>query len=438
MDTNKTHIPEHQTKARPASARTLITISQWLHPVLIMAPVFPALYMVLRQRDDTLIIPLYLISMVILIPVSILLKTTASLAKHLWTYLLAGALAGGLCALGTIIMTSPSVSAVYGISGISGDRILRTALQAAVMAETVFLFGDTFSIRLNDNRRRKAILENDPYWRPESHLTEKPERYALIWFAALYIAGLCFCSPQMCSISLYSGIVYLVMLVIYLYIMQTESYLSDRDDISHVPSRRIRKISLGVLTVFIIMMIACAIPAVLSSGSRHYTDIRNIRTRQADAPLEPLFGPPAGGPAMDQEMLEMLAAESTEPSMFVEIIGYIVTVVSLLVLAALIIAGIRSLFVQFRDRPDENGDEAISLEPEDDFLKVVRTAAASYFSSSPKEQIRRQYRRMIRRHRKDKPGPAETPEEIEQHAGIHDTEEMKDLHTRYEQVRYGK
>ena len=435
----KTATQNLHTAPRPELSHIVMTVSEWFHPVLILAPLFPVLYMVLRQRDDALIIPMYLISLAVLLPVSVLLKTAASRARHLWAYLFAGILAAGVCLAGTRILSAMASSAVTGLSVLCEDRILRTAFQAALMVEVVFLFGDTFAIRLNDNRRRKAILENDPYWRSESHLTEKPERYAPVWFVILYAAGLCFHCPQICSISLCSGTAYLLMLVVYLYITETERYLSDRDDISHVPVRRIRKISQGVLTVFVIMIVLCVIPAALTSGSRHYTDVRDIRTSQTALPADPFFEQPAGGgPMMDPEMLEMLAAESKEPSLLMEILGYIVSAVCMLAFVVMIIAGIRSLFAQFRDRPDENGDEAVSLEPEDDIIKIVKSAAASYFSASPKEQVRRQYRKMIRRHRKDKPAPAETPAEIERNAGIQNMEEMKTLHARYEQVRYGK
>lgn len=54
------------------------------------------------------------------------------------------------------------------------------------------------------------------------------------------------------------------------------------------------------------------------------------------------------------------------------------------------------------------------------------------------ERIRRRYRKMIRKHRKDRPAPYESPAEIEACAGLSDDEEMQRLHVEYEAVRYGK
>ena len=53
------------------------------------------------------------------------------------------------------------------------------------------------------------------------------------------------------------------------------------------------------------------------------------------------------------------------------------------------------------------------------------------------EQIRREYRRFIRKNRKDRPNLYETPREIEMLAGVADTVEGQDMHERYELARYG-
>ena len=54
------------------------------------------------------------------------------------------------------------------------------------------------------------------------------------------------------------------------------------------------------------------------------------------------------------------------------------------------------------------------------------------------EQIRREYRRFIRKNRTDCPASYEPPREIEVLAGVADTPEGKTLHDKYEEIRYGK
>lgn len=57
---------------------------------------------------------------------------------------------------------------------------------------------------------------------------------------------------------------------------------------------------------------------------------------------------------------------------------------------------------------------------------------------SEAQRIRRKYRKIIRKHRKDRPAPYESPIEIEVLAGLGEDEQMQKLHVQYEIVRYGK
>ena len=59
------------------------------------------------------------------------------------------------------------------------------------------------------------------------------------------------------------------------------------------------------------------------------------------------------------------------------------------------------------------------------------------FRKSEGDKVRIQYRRYIKKHRKDRPAPYETPQEIEVAAGVADSVEGKELHYKYEKVRYG-
>ncbi len=59
-------------------------------------------------------------------------------------------------------------------------------------------------------------------------------------------------------------------------------------------------------------------------------------------------------------------------------------------------------------------------------------------AGSAAERIKRRYRKTIRKHRKDRPAPYESPTEIEAGAGLKDDEQMRQLHKAYEEVRYGK
>ncbi|MDE6621050.1 MAG: hypothetical protein K2K74_11300 [Lachnospiraceae bacterium] len=100
---------------------------------------------------------------------------------------------------------------------------------------------------------------------------------------------------------------------------------------------------------------------------------------------------------------------------------------------------IRQILRDFRNSRDENGDLIEELE-DDQNLKQREEVfhRKRRGAESEAERIRRRYRRMIRKHRKERPAPYESPLEIEEYAGLKNDEEMQLLHMQYEEVRYGK
>ena len=94
---------------------------------------------------------------------------------------------------------------------------------------------------------------------------------------------------------------------------------------------------------------------------------------------------------------------------------------------------IRDIFCKFRRSYDENGDRIEEL---------TETEESQYFISEeiappldPQEaQIRRRYKKEIRKRRKEMPGRYESPTELESNAGLQDAQ----LHALYEAARYAK
>ena len=100
---------------------------------------------------------------------------------------------------------------------------------------------------------------------------------------------------------------------------------------------------------------------------------------------------------------------------------------------------IRSIYgvIKAFGRNVKEEDDKVEMLEEEDREENIQTGRF-LFRKSDEEKVRRQYRRYIRKHRKDRPEPYETPEEIEIAAGVANTEEGKELHGQYERVRYGR
>lgn len=103
-----------------------------------------------------------------------------------------------------------------------------------------------------------------------------------------------------------------------------------------------------------------------------------------------------------------------------------------------VVMAVRQVFADFRRETDDNGDKVEELEDEPVYKEEILSLVRKHTDNSEAARIRRQYKRTIRKHRKELPAPSETPTELEKNAGLSDDEEMTALHGRYEEVRYNR
>ena len=84
---------------------------------------------------------------------------------------------------------------------------------------------------------------------------------------------------------------------------------------------------------------------------------------------------------------------------------------------------------------DDNGDKIEDLGENAGERRAPRALRETDIETV---RIRRLYKRTIRKHRRDRPAPYETPAEMEEKAGLANDTAMRTLHADYERVRYGK
>ena len=407
--------------------RTLMQhVGEWLHASLILAGVVPALYMVSSVREDKYLVLLFFAGLLIMTPIAALFRL---LTGHLRSLLLILAIGLAVCA-GVFRGTE----GIGRMAAPDGSGIL---IQILFAAEVLFLLADACSIQLQENRRYRARMENDISYQESSRLFEKPQAVFLAWFVILYLSGLMMKCSVMCDLALWSGTVYFLLFCIYRSSTAFEEYLLDHSGVTHIPVRRMQRVGRAVLALFLLIAAAGLVPALLSSPLRRFIDLREIEFPAMD--LFPMQEFESAPPDMDPLLLqELMEAEQKEPPIIFEILFHVLSILSMVLVVWLIYKAIRQVFRTFRDRPEENGDIITTLEPEEEITREKRPGFWFRESESRREQIRRQYRAMIRKYRKEKPGPFETPKEIEENAGISDLEEVRSLHELYEEVRYGK
>lgn len=401
-------------------------ISGWLHTTLILAIVIPLLYALGADRQDTVSATLYFKCLVIAVPV-ILTDLAVERCKGLLSYLLAG-----------ILIFAATGALGFILSGSLRRNVLFRGYLLLLLCETAFVIVNRLVERLSKKKEEEYAKGADPFWRPSYSALREPAFPVLIYFLVVYAFAVNLNSPAVCNAALFSAIVYTPVTFLYHYLDETENYLFLNKRTCNLPVKRIYGIGNGMLAFFLLLFIIMILPALFTISGRRYHDLRewgtNIEIDYTELILEENME------TAGEDPMAALITEYGEPKptpYWLILLSDIMEAAILLFFAVLLLKKIRDTFRDFRGVNDENGDIVEELEEVAD--EIERIAMPSRRRNlSERERVRRDYRKTIRRHRKDRPAAYESPIEIEINAGIADSEEGRELHRHYELARYGR
>ena len=394
----------------------------WIHGTLILALIVPLLYAIgfsLELQSTGLT---YAKSLLIIFPIIISAVAVRKL-RSLFTFGLCGI--GMICGMGVLMWTVGSIG--------SQTQIARLCDTVFCMAGTLLIVALRFKDRMNHDRQQK---EEDPYWQPKESFLERPGFGALWYFGIIYLLGLGLTSPNVCNEAFYSGMLYVFLIFAYRFIQGTEHYFELNKRVSKLPKKRIYGIGAGVLGSLLICLFLFMIPAMLMASYRPYTDIRDWFVR--DETVMEDWELDYQGMQTDSGSGDMdwLLGEQEEAPQIPAWVNAVFEGIAALVLFGVMIVvcrQIRDIFCKFRRSYDENGDRIEELtETEESQYFILEEIAPPL---DPQEaQIRRRYKKEIRKRRKEMPGRYESPTELESNAGLQDAQ----LHALYEAARYAK
>lgn len=401
------------------------TTAGWIHTTLVLAIIIPLLY-ALCVKDQTTVGPyLYLKCLVILLPVAAT-DLAADKCRNLLSYLFLSAL------------TFAATGAVgFALAGSLRGSLLFLGYMLLLLVETLFVITNRLTARLQKKKEREAALESDPSYRPFYDILKEPAFPVLLYFGAAYILAVNFNSPSVCNAALFSAIAYAVIAFLYHYVRETDHYLFLNKRTGSLPSRRIYGIGNGMLAIYLALLLALTLPSLFTVANRHYRDLRELKS-DVEIDYTEIMPEPAEEPAGEDPMAALMEqyGDAKPAPWWLDYIFYVITIVIFALLAWALVKRVYAVFQDFRAVNDENGDIVEELQDTDDTVNI--TAPLRRRKLSERERIRREYRKVIRRHRKDRPAVYESPAEIEQNAGISQTTEGMALHARYEMARYGR
>lgn len=404
---------------------------EYLHAALFLAMFVPLVYAGTKWEDPAGTGALYLKCLLIIIPVIVTERAAKRVRSVILYFLICILLLAGMGLL---------TGAVAYLSGERGRfENYEICYCVGMVLETLFIAVRRFADRVQAVKWERE----EPLAAKQVSFLDAPARFLVWYFVALYLVGLCMYAKLLCDIAFYSAMFYIFLVLFYEFFGQTRAYLKMNKRTKGIPKRRLYGVGFSMLLVFALLLLAGMVPAVLLAGARQYTDVRewlgDVKFVPYDYESDAGFQPPVSGGVDWMELLED-GKPAPEPSKFLNAIFWVIGMGCMIVFLYGVFQMIRQILQDFRNSRDENGD--IIEEIADDQGVKQREHTLNQKGrrgvESEAERIRRRYRKTIRKHRKERPAPYESPAEIEEYAGLKNDEQMQQLHRKYEEVRYGK
>ena len=403
-----------------------MNILKWIHASMVLSLIIPLFFALMFTlgfvSDETGVIAFYIKCFLIIIPV-IATDIAIKHIKSLWKYIV---ICIGIC----VFMSG----VVFLIAGNDNNGL---SYKAIMILETVYVCIVRFINKVNQVRYIKA---DDPYAILRQSFIDKPALAFLWYFVAVYLSGLVLDSKSLCDISFFSAVIYLFLTLAYSFLDTTNKYLLLNKRVSGIPKKRLYAVSAGMMGIFAVILFFTILPSILLADDRNYTDIRDWFKQAKVVPYTGEYVAEINDIQNNSDIIMPFGEIEELPpqitwllNMFFKLIGIIC--VSLFIYAISII--IKHTLEDFRQSVDENGDKIEEIENEKiSYKEEIIEFFKGHKADSESERIKRQYRKTIRKHRKERPQPYETPTEIEIKAGLAEDSDMKILHKKYEEVRY--
>lgn len=346
----------------------------------------------------------------------------------------------GMYLFWSILCVTAVNAAAWKIRGITGEGDMDIGLGVAVILglESFVVYVERILIRLHDKRNVDRQEEN-PDWQPrQSILTHPRAAYLLILLFAYGVGKFCN-NPPLCNIIMGLLPLYLCGTLLYCYLEETQEYLFLNKRVCNLSGRRLYGINGSICLMFLAGIICLGIVSGVLSEYRNHRDIRGLFQKEVDMdemPTEQLWEELNLYSDREDGILCFMEPEDKEPPAWMKYLEQGLAVLGVSMAALLGICGFHRISRLFRETFDENGDVVENLQEEKEAVQSRKPLRTGRKNLTQTERIRRQYRRTIRKYRKEPPGRHETPYEMETYAGIADTEEGKRLHEIYERVRY--
>ncbi len=271
-------------------------------------------------------------------------------------------------------------------------------------------------------------------------LLNSPKAYHWVWFTILYVPGMFLRFTTFLYIMF--GILFadVFLCLGYRYISSLYEYARANQEVANFPYKTMRRIHRVIGITGALLLVLFLLPAVLY-GREFEPDLTT------DRPLLEFKEPPPetqqeeyAPEITDTQLMEAMKIQNRPAPKWLlnlcKILGYICAVFLIVMFARQIIRGMKRMGKNFSV---EEEDEVVFLEPDrtDSVTGIFRRKKRDSFLSA-NQQVRKRYKKTIKKATKEKPSATATPSELEKNAGLEDDASMRALHDLYEKARYSE
>lgn len=404
----------------------------WIHTLLLFAGLYPlfALFCGLHGEAFRLFCTASLLLAVPIVSSRLLLGKI----RHLMAYLFSGILISGLVSYPAFLL-----------GNFFADCGVPCCVLTAVLSCLIFCIHTYAKITYGNLKRnfQEVHGETAAFLLREWDVTtiiSHPSPLHWIWFTALYIAGILIQDSAYLHMIFYMVLADIFLCFFYHYINEFHEYIRDNSSLANLPVETMKRVHRITGTAAVFLLILFTLPALLY-GEEPLESIHPQAHVEIEIPSgnDSMMAMPEMG-SMDLEKATE-GSPSFEPPEWLrklaDIILYGVSVLVAFGVLAAIYHGIKNAGKSFAV---ENEDEIVFLnsETDDEKTRIRKSGKSNEGWLSPNAQIRRRYKRTIRKSTKGKPKAWATPTELEQEAQLPSTEGMQALHHCYEKARYSK
>lgn len=271
-------------------------------------------------------------------------------------------------------------------------------------------------------------------------LLNSPKAYHWVWFTILYVPGMFLRFTTYLHIMFGIMFVDVFLCLGYYYISSLYEYARANQEVANFPFKTMCRIHRMSGIIGALLLVLFLLPAVLY-GREFQPDLTT------DKPLVEFEEPERATQQVeytpeiaDTQLIEAMKSQNRETPQWLlnlcKIMGYVCAIFFIIMFALQVIRHFKRMG---KDFSVEEEDEVVFLEPDqtDSVAGIFRRKGRDSFLSA-NQQIRKRYRKMIKKASKEKPNSAATPSELEKNAGLESNPSVQTLHNLYEKARYSE